>query len=104
MAYNKLVRDNIPAMIKQEGKGPVTRLLNDKECVAELKKKLIEESLEVSSADEKHIKEELADVWEVFTAIIKVSHLSLDEVKDAAVNKRMERGGFDQKIFLTDVK
>ena len=29
MSYNKLVRDNIPNIIKNNGEIPITRLLND---------------------------------------------------------------------------
>lgn len=38
--YNKLVRDNIPNIIRNNGNEPVTRILNDEEYKIELEKKL----------------------------------------------------------------
>ena len=41
--YNKLVRDNIPDIIKENGEMPVIRLLDDISYKSELEKKLYEE-------------------------------------------------------------
>ena len=41
--YNKLVRDNIPSIIKGNGATPITRILNEEEYKKELEKKLYEE-------------------------------------------------------------
>ena len=41
--YNKLVRDNIPNIIKSNGENPIIRILNDEEYKIELEKKLNEE-------------------------------------------------------------
>lgn len=41
--YNKLVRDNIPNIIKEKGETPITRILNDNEYKKELENKLYEE-------------------------------------------------------------
>ena len=38
--YNKLVRDNIPNIIKEKGEEPITRILSDEEYKKELEKKL----------------------------------------------------------------
>lgn len=38
MSYNKLVRDNIPDIIKNNGEIPITRILNDDEYKIELEK------------------------------------------------------------------
>lgn len=42
-AYNKLVRDRIPEMIKSDGKTFSSRTLDDSEFINELKKKSFEE-------------------------------------------------------------
>ena len=41
--YNKLVRDNIPKIMIQNGTTPITRILSDEEYLTELNKKLLEE-------------------------------------------------------------
>ena len=47
--YNKLVRDRIPEIIRGAGKEPVTRVLDEKEYLHELIKKLKEEVAEFES-------------------------------------------------------
>ena len=42
--FNKLVRDNIPNIIENNGEKAITRILSDKEYRVELYKKLLEES------------------------------------------------------------
>ena len=38
--YNKLVRDNIPNIIKEKGEEPITRILSDEEYKKELEKEI----------------------------------------------------------------
>ena len=45
--FNKLVRDKIPEIIKNNNEEPITRILNDEEYKIELEKKLLEEYNEV---------------------------------------------------------
>ena len=60
--YNKLVRDKIPNIIKNNGGEPYTRILSNDEYIENLKKKLIEECNEVVSAKAKEdTLEELAE-------------------------------------------
>ena len=63
--YNKLVRDNIPSIIKGNGATPITRILNEEEYKKELEKKLYEEYNEVLEASGEDRVEELADMIEV---------------------------------------
>ena len=67
--YNKLVRDNIPQIIRSKGEEPIVRELNDKDYLRELKKKLLEESGEVVEAEGGDMLEELADLMEVAKAL-----------------------------------
>ena len=39
--YNKLVRDNIPNIIKNNGETPITRILTNEEYKQKLEKKVI---------------------------------------------------------------
>ena len=55
--YNKLVRDNIPQIIENNGSKPIIRILNEEEYKIELEKKLYEEYQEVVGA--KKVKIEL---------------------------------------------
>ena len=67
--YNKLIRDNIPELIKASGKERDVSILNDEEYILKLKDKIVEEAHEVVSAREDEIIGELADVLEIIEAI-----------------------------------
>ena len=77
MMYQKLVRDNIPAIIEKNGETCVTRKLTDKEYEDALAEKLqeeVKELLEVYTAKERSVldcAEEMADVMEVLYAMGK---------------------------------
>ena len=99
--FNKLVRDNIPNIIENNGEKAITRILSDKEYRVELYKKLLEESQEViNSQDTEDTLEELADVLEVLKSIAELENRNLDDVIEIANQKRLKRGGFSKKIFL----
>ena len=102
--YNKLVRDNIPEIIKDDNREPITRILSDKEYKEELEKKLLEEYKEVlnTKTSEERI-EELADMYEIIDSLAKLENKTINNVSDIAQQKRSERGGFDKKIFLEKV-
>ena len=71
--FNKLVRDNIPKKIEDNGEVAITRVLDEDEYRSELYKKLLEEAHEVvESSDSKSTIEELADVLEVVVAIAEL--------------------------------
>ena len=100
--YNKLVRDNIPNIIKDKNKEiPVTRILSDDEYKKELHKKLLEECNELISAEIKSdVIEEASDVFEVLRAISESEGANIDTVIEASEQKRQIRGGFTKRIFL----
>lgn len=95
------MRDGIPERITQNGEIPVTHIASEKEYNEKLKEKLQEEVgewLEVESA------EEMADVFEVITAILAQKNWTIEQIIDIQNKKRQERGGFTQKIILETVK
>lgn len=101
-AYNKLVRDKIPEAIERtEGRTANYKILNDKEYLQELDRKLFEEAHEFV---EEHSVEELADLMEVIRAIMNARGLSLEEVEVARKAKSNKKGKFDDKIYLIDVE
>jgi predicted house-cleaning noncanonical NTP pyrophosphatase (MazG superfamily) len=99
--YNKLVRDNIPAIIKEQGKKPITkRIKNEKEFEEHLGKKLIEESQEYFESKQL---EELLDVMEVLYSILNHKGIDLSDFEKRRLLKKKERGGFDERILLLKV-
>ena len=99
--FNKLVRDNIPDIIANNGEESVTRILTDEEYKAELYKKILEEANEViSSKTSDETIEELADVLEIIKSIAELNGKKIDDVVEVAKQKRLKRGGFEKRIFL----
>ena len=101
--YNKLVRDNIPNIIENNGEIPVTRILSDEEYKLELEKKLYEEYNEVLESSGKDRIEELADMLEIIIALSKLENSNLEEVIEISKQKAKKRGAFDKKIYLEKV-
>ena len=99
--HNKLVRDNIPDIIKSNGQSAKTVILDDEKYTAALENKLKEETREYL-----HSKElmELADILEVVEALAKNQGSSFDEVLELKKQKQEKNGAFDKKIFLISVK
>ncbi len=93
----KLVRDNIPAIIVANGEQPVTRQLNEAEYLTALDAKLQEEVAEYLEANDLV---ELSDILEVIRAIAEARGSSYEAIEAARIAKRDERGGFDQHIAL----
>jgi len=97
----KLVRDNIPNIIKADGKKPITRKLNDEEFLKELDRKLVEEQNEFQEA---HDKEELADILELVYAYCNYLDISFDDLEKLRRSKNQKNGGFSEAIYLEGVE
>lgn len=95
--YNKLVRDKIPEIMKNNNAIPITRILSDEEYLDELNKKLQEEMLEYI---EDGSIEELTDIQEVLLAILKAKKVSKKDFDNLRMQKVKKRGAFENKIYL----
>lgn len=100
-SYNKLVRDNIPSIISENGEKPITRVLTDEEYIRELNLK-IEEEVKEYLLD--FSVEELADIEEVIRAILDYKNVSYEEFENVRLNKVNKRGAFKERIFLERVE
>lgn len=99
--YRKLVRDEIPRIIRESGKEPVTRTLSQEEAFTALAQKLCEEAQEYRDSGEV---EELADVMEVVYGIAREHGVSMEEIEAIRARKAEERGGFQQRVYLVEVR
>ena len=97
----KLVRDNIPEVIEDDGKTPVTRVLSDIEYRDSLDEKLKEE---VGEYFESKTSEELGDIIDVVHAISECDGVSVSELEEIRKKKLGEKGGFVRKIFLKEAR
>lgn len=103
--HNKLVRDNIPTIIKNSGKTCKVHTLNRQEYQDELKKKLLEEVNEVLEASSKeHLIEEMADVMEVFKALQKSYKIDNESIEKVRIIKANKNGAFNDQIYLEYVE
>lgn len=103
--YNKLVRDLIPDLIKLTGKTPITRTLSEKEYEAALKRKLEEETKEYATAENDfEALKELADIVEVVHALTQLHYGDAERLAEIREKKEKERGAFDERIYLIEVK
>lgn len=97
MEFNKLVRDNIPEIIKSRGETPITHIAEGNEYEQALRLKLQEEVAEFLDIPSV---EEAADILEVVQAICDLNGVELRDLEDIRQKKAEERGRFKQKIIL----
>ncbi|MFK4320469.1 putative house-cleaning noncanonical NTP pyrophosphatase (MazG superfamily) [Bacillus sp. RC145] len=102
--YNKLIRNNLPQIIKSNGKTPKIRILPEDEYIKEICKKTQEELTEYLEADTKeHKLEELSDLLELINALAEYEGTTLKEINNIRKKKAKERGGFQNRVFLIEV-
>lgn len=101
--FNKLVRDNIPKIIRGHGEAARAVRVRLADHPDLIKAKLIEEALELFWEQEpKGLRRELADVTEVVRTICKLIGVDFAEVLAEAERRRAERGGFDAGTILLE--
>lgn len=120
IVHNKLVRARIPNIIIGKGLSFKAHKLDNVEFENELANKLVEEAKDVAEKvhwlnhkcsqepvsneelkyDLEGIAEELADVLEVYTNLVKSLKLKTSDIGKAVNSKRVKSGGFEDRIFL----
>ena len=99
--YDKLVRDNMPHIIEDDGGDFEVRTYTHADFSRALLAKLVEEANEAASTtDPDDLISELADVFEVIDAIMADRAISPESVLYRKVARRKERGGFTERVRL----
>ena len=99
--YNKLVRDNIPKIIEEDGEIPIYKTLDNNAYWESLIKKDFEELEEVKNAKiSEEVKKELADKLEVIMAMAEFQGFTLQDIINESDKKRNRNGGFQKRLFL----
>lgn len=102
IVYNKLVRDNIPAIITADNAEPVFETLTDNAAYLQsLLEKFVEEAKELLESGGSL--DEWADVEEVRKAILEQQGHDYATVEAARIEKAKKRGSFSLRIFLKKV-
>lgn len=98
--YDKLVRDKIPEICKNNGDIPTCRTLDTNEFKKYLELKFYEEVNEVILGTSEEKLGELGDLLEVMLSYASLYDISLDDIIKSQVEKREKRGGFSKRILL----
>lgn len=98
--YNKLVRDKIPQVIEKDGRKCETSIVTKEQLLPLLEEKLKEEVNEF--IQDKNL-EELADIMEVVFGLAENLGYSEEDLLKKREEKKEERGGFKDGVFLEKV-
>lgn len=99
--FEKLVRDRIPEIIQASGRTCEITVLEGDAFDKALRAKLAEESREVEAATtQAELLLELADVLEVLEALTALHQIEWEAVRAKQAERRLERGGFERRIWL----
>ena len=101
VVHQKLVRDRIPEIIREDGGEPACRVLKKGELSEALGNKLCEEAEEFRRSGDL---EEMADVLEVMLAILRENGWAWEELERIRAEKCQKRGGFAAGIWLESVR
>lgn len=96
----KLIRDNLPEIMRAQGVKVHDRVMDHNEFISKLKDKLLEEAEEVKQTTHlDHLTEELADLLEVMKTLCNATGIAEEQIEKIRLQKRKEKGGFDRKIY-----
>ena len=104
-AFNKLIRDKIPDIIRKKNINIFAHTLGHTQYVMALQQKLLEEAEEATEAKSKEeITEELADLFEIAYALAKTHDINPEDIEHARLLKNEARGAFNDKIFASYIE
>lgn len=93
-----LVRNNRIQQMQDQGIVVNYQILDDKQYVCELKRKIVEEANEVAVADTiEELSSEIGDVLEVIDHLIDVYKLDIDNIQKLKTDKQNRIGKFDKR-------
>lgn len=93
-----LVRNNRIQQMQDQGVVVNYQILDDKQYICELKRKIVEEANEVAVADTiEELSSEIGDVLEVIDHLIDVYKLDIDNIQKLKVDKQKRIGKFDKR-------
>lgn len=98
--FNKLVRDKVQEIIKNNGEIPKTHIASDEEFEIKLKEKLSEE---VEEFLKDSVKSEIVDILEVVDALCEHYKFDKEEMEKLKRDKAKKSGKFSKKIILDSV-
>jgi predicted house-cleaning noncanonical NTP pyrophosphatase (MazG superfamily) len=102
---NTLIRDNVPAIMAQQGKTCRTVHLDDDKYLELLNNLFLEEVRNYVERDEPDIKDldALADIGEVMHAILAFKGIPVEEFQKARMQRSEELGGYYDRLLLKEI-
>lgn len=101
-AFKKLIRDKVIDDMLKSGQEPLYHVMEDNEYLSELKKKLVEEAMELSSASPSDLPEEIADLQEVIDCLIAAAKSTKEDILKIQSQKTARKGSFKRRIYVED--
>jgi predicted house-cleaning noncanonical NTP pyrophosphatase (MazG superfamily) len=98
--HNKLVRDNIPTILKQNNIAYEIEILDQDRFERLLLDKLEEEAQEAAVSLDEDLLEELADIESLIDAILELKGWNRESLKTMQIEKDDKAGVFEKRIFL----
>ncbi len=104
--YNQLVRDAVPAAIRQQGDDPVVSILTAADRRQQLYLKLLDAAHQTyrTGGRPAEFVAETAELLEVLHALADELDVDWTSVEQARFDRRTQHGGFDQGVFLHAVQ
>jgi len=102
---DKLVRDKILALMKDEGRELEVKVLTGKDLQRELLMKIKEETDEALAVldDDQKLIGELADIKEAFDAFVEERDISISRLQAVQKSKRTANGGLEEGYFVETI-